>query len=452
MRAEMRFRPAEETELKESIFKKYLEPDRFIFVLIFLMLIERIVMFFLIGPEVISDSDDVAYLASGKYFAQTGTVSVWLEMPSALIMPAMPFVTGIFYMIFGESAGYIVSLKILWIIIGLFTPYFVYKILSMFVPKWYGILGASVFLLPNFAWMDNVILTETPYLLFFTMCLYYTFCMAESRDKKYFVLYIVSFMLALCFRANILSMPVFTAIYLLIKKTYSGRELLKRLLVFACASMIFFVPWTIRNYIQFNDFIPVSYGAPHPTMKGTYQGEGYPEDDQLDYEKNVDEVFLQDYAEYFDGDGNPKDPDQRQYLSNMRNTYIIKYRLSEWFKNDPASLIKSYLILKPYSVLNWPWYWGPYETQVTALLGAISKINCVLCAAAVLLSLIRKKKRLIVLYLSAMYVVNLYVLAMSFASERYAAMIMPLRYMLGIIGIWLIADCIKNFIKKRKQA
>ena len=431
--------------MKESVFKKLKDPDKFIFFLIFLMLIERIVMFFIIGPTGISNSDDVGYLKGGMYFAKTGILSVWIDLPTALIMPAMPVITGIACKIFGETPAYLVSLKILWIAMGLFTPYFVYKIVSIFIPKWYGILAAAIFLLPNFAWMDNVILTETPYMLFNMMCLYYTFCMGRSKDKKYFFMYILSFLAALSFRANIVSMPIFTAIYLLLKKTYSGKELFKRLLVFACASMIFFVPWTIRNYIQFDAFIPLGYGAADPTLKGTYQGVGYPLDEELDYETNVKDVLMEQYAEYFDENGELKDGDQFQYIDNMEKGIKARYRIKYWLENNPVSFLKSYLLIKPFSVLNWVWYWGPAEAEVTQILSLISKINCVLCAAAVILSLIKKKLRLPVMYLAGMYVINLYIMAMSFAIERYGAQLMPLRYILSIMGIWLIAESVKEY-------
>ena len=437
--------------LKDSVLKKYRDPDRFIFILIFLLFIERIAMFFIIGPDTISNSDDVAYLEGGKYFAKTGILSVWLEMPTALIMPAMPIVTGIASLIFGEGTAYLVSLKILWIITGCITPYFFYKILSCFVPKWYAILGASVFLLPNFAWMDNIILTETPYLLFATMCLYFTFKMGQSADKKYLTGYIIAFILGISFRANTITLPIFTAVYLLIKRKYSKKELLRRLLVFVCASMIFFVPWTIRNYIRFDAFIPLSYGASDPTFKGTYQGVGSPNDDTLDYKSNVEDVLHEEYADYFDEDGNLKNQDQFQYIKAQGTAIAVKYRISEWIKNNPADFLKSYLLIKPVSMLNWVWYWGPASDTVEPILNIISKINMLLCAAAAVLSLIRKKERLPVFFLGGMYVINLYILAMSYAIERYAAMLMPLRYMIGIIGIYLIADFAKAAVLKHRS-
>lgn len=38
-------------------------------------------------------------------------------------------------------------------------------------------------------------------------------------------------------------------------------------------------------------------------MLGTYQGEQYPSDDELDYETNVEQVAKEKYADYYDENG-----------------------------------------------------------------------------------------------------------------------------------------------------
>lgn len=437
--------------MKNSFFKSLRNPDRFLFVLLGIALLERIFMFFLIGPEVISNSDDVAYLAGGLFFADTGMITVWDEMPTALIMPGMPIVTGLMALVFGESLAYLVSLKILWIAMGCLTPWFVYKSVSLFVPRWYGILAAACFLLPNFAWMDNLILTETPYLLFSTMCLYYTFQMGQDSDRKYLLSYVLSFLLALFFRANILVMPVFSAVYLLLTRRYGWKELFGRFLVLAAASLILILPWTIRNYIRFDAFIPISYGTYHPTLQGTYQGYGFPADEELDYQTHVEEAVYTEYPQYFNEDGSLKDPMQEQYVVHLKHKLKLEYRLRQWWEKDPVSLLLSYLVLKPLTVLNWPWYWGPCADTILPLYELFGKINFLLCAATVVLSLITKKKREICLFLTGLYFINIYIIAMSYAIERYAALHMVTRYMLVSIGLYLAVEAGKAWKGRRRQ-
>ena len=94
--------------------------------------------------------------------------------------------------------------------------------------------------------------------------------MGRSRQKKYFWYCLAAYMLALMLKANIGIYPLFAAIYLLVVK-YDFKVLLKQGLILACALLCFMIPWSIRNYIQFQAFIPLTYGSGNPKLLGTYQ-------------------------------------------------------------------------------------------------------------------------------------------------------------------------------------
>ena len=106
---------------KQRGFMALVNSEKAIWILVALALLERIIMFFYIGSGELHNSDDVAYVQSGIVFAQTGVISVWNPMPTAKIMPAMPVVTGLLSMLFGEGEAYINSIRILWIILGCVT-------------------------------------------------------------------------------------------------------------------------------------------------------------------------------------------------------------------------------------------------------------------------------------------------------------------------------------------
>lgn len=58
------------------------------------------------------------------------------------------------------------------------------------------------------------------------------------------------------------------------------------------ALLAFMLPWSVRNYKQFRAFIPTTYGIGNPLLLGTYQGEGYPTDEEVDrapFDKKVQE-------------------------------------------------------------------------------------------------------------------------------------------------------------------
>lgn len=424
--------------------------DRLLFPFVALLFVERLISMWVFGPGSDFACDDVAYIQSGITFARNGVISVWTDYPTALIMPGISIVTGFFSSLFGEGTAYIASVKLLWYVAGSFTGYYIYKSMRLFFPAPWAFLAAGAMLLPNRVWIDNIISTETPYLLFFCANLYYTLNFKWDRSRGGVIKYALSFLLALCFRANILSLLPFSLLYLFLCREYSFKEIARRVLTVFLISLIFFVPWTIRNYLRFDAFIPISYGAGNPTLKGTYQGDSCPADDELDYEANVYGVIREKYARYYNADGLIEDPSYAQYVAAKTDGLMARYRMQEWFRRDPSGFLKAYLFDKPTSMLAWVYYWGPAEALISSITAVLSKINFLLCALAFVLAFIMKQKREIVLFLTLLYGVNLYILGFSFAVERYAALIMPMRWMLASAGLYLAVSGIVGAVKKRR--
>lgn len=421
-------------------------PSCVLLLIIFLALIERIAMFFIIGSGVLSNSDDVAYVQSGIVFANTGVISVWSDYPTAKIMPGMPVLCGLFSFIFGEGIAYINAMRFFMIVLGCCSIYVFYLACCEIMPKWYAVFASVSFLLPNWAWSDNNILTEPPYLLFYLTTVLYTFRIGnESTPSRRSVLgYTAGFMLALMFRANILTMPFFSAVYLILFKKRPIKSLVRPTLILISCLLLFIVPWSLRNYKVFDEFIPITNGAANPTLLGTYQGKTAPSDEELDYETNVYSVIREEYAEYYNENGYIKDLAYAEYINDKTDRLKAEYRLQEWFKRDAKGLIWSYLVSKPACMLNWVWEWLPNPTLYNTL-HYISCINFIMCILTLVLSFSLKKQRKAVVFLSFIYWINIYIFAFSFASERYSAMLMPFRYMLCAIGLQLAIDAFHSF-------
>ena len=404
------------------------------------LLVERLLVFYQLGPDYMSHSDDDAYLASGLFFAQTGVIAID-GLPGALTMPGMAVTIGVVSLFMGDGLALLVALKLIWIVMGVLTAWFVYKSVTVFCPSWAGLFAAAHFLIPNMAWMNHVILTETPLMLFFAMSIYSTFQMGESNRRRFFVLYILSVFLALMFRSNIISMPVFTAAYLLIKKK-NIKQLFRRSAVFVVIMMLFFVPWTVRNYKQFGAFIPLTYGAGDPMLLGTYQGENTPDDSGLDYETNVNSVLRKKYADYYDEDGQVREPRYRLFLYSMERKLRAQYRMREWWHNHPGSMLKSYLVLKPRLMLNWSWAWEEVFGVSYTTLHRISQINMLFCTLTFFLSVARKKLQLPVVFLTLMYIISVYIYALAYVTDRYASTLMLIRYILAGFGFALCLELV----------
>ena len=433
------------TKLQGKKFRSFLFTHKVILIVMILLLAERLVAMYRLNAAYTLYSDDLSYVRSGLVFASTGKITMHDAYPSAQIMPGMTVLIGIISMIFGEGTMLWVVLKLLWISMGTMTAWFIYRSVCIFAPRWCGVAAALPLFIPNFVWQDNLILTETPFLLFFTAAVYFTFKMGRDGQWRDFWGFLTAYMGALIFRANIAPYPIFALLYLLVVK-YDRKRLLRQYVLLACALLCFVIPWGIRNYIRFGEFIPLTYGLGNPMLLGTYQGVGYPEDDELDYVTNVDDVLREEYAAYFEADGNVREGLER-YINLKRDEIQAKYRMKVWWQTDPESMLYSYLVLKPKIMLTSSFYWQEIFRFPLAWIVCLQYQIFLLGAAGITAALILRKNRWQMLWIVIIFFGNLYLYAMAFAFDRYLVSLLPLVYIAGGIGLGMI-----NQLLPREQA
>jgi len=418
-------------------------------VILGLLLMFKICMIYETGIVYSLSSDDLSYVNSGIHFANTGEITMHDEYPSAQIMPGMTILVGVFSLVFGEGKLLWLVLKLLWAVMGTLCAWYIYKSVTLFAPKWCGVVAMLPLFRPDYAWMDSILLTETPFLLSLVIMVYYTLKMGkENCGYKNFICCMLAYFCGLMLKANIALYPFFALVYLLIVK-YDKKLLLKQCVILACVVCCFVVPWSIRNYIHFNEFIPLTYGAGNPTLLGTYQGKGYPDDEMLDYKTNVDDVVKEKYSELYDDDGNPK-PQYEKFLSLKNDSVKAAYRQKEWLKTNPVGYIYSFLVIKPREMINSVFYWQPsfgIDVSVIEKLPYLEIILCILTAAA---AVVMKKFRSQIFYLLAVYIGNIYIYAATFSFDRYNASLVYIRYIIIGIGISLMIDFIAKTLAKKK--
>lgn len=422
--------------MKEKIKNNYI-----IIIVLMIALLLHILAVAQLGFKYSINSDDLSYINSGIIFFETGKITMHGVL-SAQIMPGLTFLIAFFCAIFGTGSLLILALKVLWIAMGIGTILVLYKIIKLFTNNQFIAAIPCLFLLaPDFVWMNNLILTETPFLLSFMLLIYYSLKFLKEQSNKTYIMIIIFYIICLFIRPTIGLYPIFLAIILLWKK-YSFKELLKKGLIAGIVLILCLTPWIYRNYKVFNKFIPLTYGMGNPLLLGTYQGYGYPSDESLDYTKNVDEKMSEEMAYYMKED-TKRDHFKVYYLLKY-DEMKAKYRMSEWWQTNKESMIRSYLFHKTKIMIYSSFYWEELFNIPETFNLLLRKIDILLFAISSLAILINKEYLKEFMLLMFLYGYHIIMYDYSFAYSRYAQTLFPIRFIIIGIGITIIYNKIRG--------
>ncbi len=402
-----------------------------ILLLVLVAFIFRIGVIVTKGPMYGLNSDDISYVNSAITFVETGEITMHGVL-SAQIMPGMPFLLAPFVLLFGKGYELWLALKLFWMVMGLASILGVYKIVRIFSNTGFAILAACFFLAPDFAWMDNLILTETPFMFSFIYLIYFSIQLAHKKQKKYFWFILVSYSFCLFMRPTIAPYPLFLFVYLYFRK-YDMKLMFRQIIIAGCVVAAFIIPWTIRNYVHFNAFIPLTYGMGNPKLLGTYQGYHPPNDMDLDYETHVIDKMRDEIKEYYNFETNEwKDHYMSKYYALKLDGVYADYRLKVWKEQNFPDVVKSYFILKPKIMIYNSFYWDSVFSIPIEWNYYFRNLDLSLFLFAVFAVLLDKRIRVEGFFITILYFFQIAVYCYSFAFDRYAQTLYFLRFI--IIG------------------
>lgn len=393
-------------------------------IIVWLLFFERLWMLSRLGAAYSLKSDDVSYIKAGITMYRTATLTMH-GVISAQIMPGLPLIIALFAKAFGTGRGLWLALKVAWCFMGTLAAWFTYLAIREKAPAYAAVLPTLMFFTPDFAWQDNLILTETPYLFLVTLYLYGVIRMGNRKDWAGFILMALSAYLAFLLKAQAICLFFLPLPYLWIKKYPSTRLYGQAFLVFL-ALLAFMLPWSVRNYKQFRAFIPTTYGIGNPLLLGTYQGEGYPTDEEVD-RAPFDEKVREEHAFLKDKDGKFSAKHQR-YLELLTDEKLARGRMVYWWKHDRDSMLKSYLWLKPKSMLFDTFYWDEVIPKTKYPIIHLRQIDFTLAMAAAVAVLLAKKTVAETYFILFAYWVQVYMYAYAYVFDRYAQTLLPYRY------------------------
>lgn len=411
--------------------------------IVWLLFFERLWMLSHLGPTYGLKSDDLSYMKAGITMYRTATLTMH-GVVSAQIMPGLPLIIALFAKIFGTGHGLWLALKVAWCFMGTLAAWFTYLTIREKAPTYAAVLPTLMYFTPDFAWQDNLILTETPYLFLVTLYLYGVIRMGNRKDWAGFILMATSAYLAFLLKAQALCLFLLPLPYLWIKKYPSTRLYGQAFLIFV-ALLAFMLPWSVRNYKHFRAFIPTTYGIGNPLLLGTFQGEGYPPEDVFDRRKFVDEVYEEHvFLKNSDGKFAAK---HKRYFELLADEKLARARMVYWWKDDRESMLKSYLWLKPKSMFFKTFYWDEVIPKTKYPIIHLRQLDFTLALAAAVAVLLAKRTVAETYFVLFAYFAQVYMYAYAYVFDRYAQTLLPFRYV--AIG-FLIPAAVDIFLRARR--
>ncbi|MBU1176937.1 MAG: glycosyltransferase family 39 protein [Patescibacteria group bacterium] len=240
--------------------KNWFKKNKIIVVLFFLILIPRfifmLVAFFVLGDSGFVGGCDV-YLPAGLnlliHHTFTNFSSNLPLVPNSFPAPGYPILLGISWLIIPKYLFIVFWQNIMY---ALFIV-FVYKFSRLFFNNTVSMMAAVFMAFEPFSFFwSNMVMSETPFLLFFMLSIYFLALSWRNQKLKYIIFSAIFLGLAALIRQiAFLFFPAIIAMTtIMFWRKVSLYKLAKLLIIFLLVFLAITAPWCIRNKIQFGNY------------------------------------------------------------------------------------------------------------------------------------------------------------------------------------------------------
>lgn len=306
----------------------------------------------LLGDLELNNNDDVKYLRSAQTLIDTGKFTYADPNTSTVfIMPGLVFALVPFVAIFGKL-GAIVAFRIFSAILQTITLYVIYL---LFKKVFNSNKIAFVTVVLNLLYIANVyvttlLLSETIFIALLMNLMYLCIFAVEKKSKKLYAISGVVWAISVLFKPIMLAFPLVVFVLMIINK-YTIKQMAMYGIIPLVILIVCMTPWWIRNYIVFEQFIPLTLSSGNPKLQGAY----------IDYNKNPpykNEMDFSNVGEYGNEIMNNETELKRadvviKYnLENNTLDYIYWVTIGKTFENFKAPFIWYELYGIEYSIYN----------------------------------------------------------------------------------------------------
>ncbi|EKQ53629.1 MULTISPECIES: glycosyltransferase family 39 protein [unclassified Clostridium] len=311
------------------------------------------------------DNDDVKYIRSAWNLVENGIFSYEdISKSTVYIMPGLTFILAFFVLIFGKSQA-IVVFRIFQVVLQICSLNLIFLIGGRVFNKKVALIACvidSIYIVEIYA--ANLILMEVTFKFLILLLIYLSIRAIETKRIKYYALAGIVWSFGCLFKPTIAVYPLVILIIWL-KVGYKLKEMVKYASIVIGIFCIVMSPWWVRNYNNFNMFIPFTKSSGNPFLQGTFVNYNQSGGWGVEYKSSEDLI--------------------------QSNEYEIEAgieRLKIYGKEEPLKFVYWYTLGKTFYFWYEPFYWDKilgirygwaffehYLILVTAIIGIINNLK-----------------------------------------------------------------------------
>lgn len=372
------------------------------------------------------DNDDVKYIRSAWNLIDNKILTYEnIKESTVYIMPGLTFVLAFFMMIFGKMQG-LVAFKVFQIILQAGSIYLIFLIGRKVFGSKVGFIAAVMDVLyVTELFVVNTILMECISKFLLLLLIYLSIYAMETKSIKLYTIGGVIWGILCLFKPTIVAYPIVILI-MWIKRKYKFCEILKYTILVLIIFCIIMSPWWVRNYMDFNRFIPFTKSTGNPFLQGTF----------VNYDQS-------------EGWGVPYVKEKNAIESDENETKAGLQRLEKYGKKQPVKFVFWYTIGKTFLFWKDTFYWRTIFNIPFLMVNIIHKIILLLGIIGMVKAI--REDLDVELLIGMILVLNLIYLPF-FTFSRYSYIVMPLVMIFAAFSIDKVIGKKRNLVVwKRTQ-
>jgi len=385
-------------------------------------LITRIALIFIYGNNLHIGSDDLNYVKSAVALVKRGIFTFHnYNEPTVFVMPLYPFFLATVFIIFGYGFSGMQAVRLIQALFSCITIYFAFRISKKLFNRKTGLIAALLtsFYPPNIV-TPGYILTETLFTMLLYILLYYSLEYAQNPSIPGFMILGIIWVAATLCRPTAALYPILLFFYMLVRFRTKVKDMMVLGLAMVIPFILIIAPWWVRNYREYNEFIPLASSSGNPMLQGTY----------VDYKPTPENIVYYELGE-------------NAFETDKIEVKVAKERIMNEFKKDFWGYLKWFTLGKTKHFWLSTFYWKPF-LGISTEFAVAYHFFLLLGFTGIIVLFLKDFAKYILPVSLVLYFNAVHCLYMAF--YRYAYPLMPVLSMFCAYVILKGIDTIKHYI------